>query len=647
MTNSTADSAQKKPRRQGPIRTEAVLPFALLALLTWAYFFFFFDAHLRRALEYGGTRAVGAEVNVGAVESSVWRASLSVRDIQITDAATPARNLVRIGELRWQMLWDALLRGKVVIDEAAIDGIQLGSPRARPGYVVPVAPAEPSAGPGYADTVLDNVQKEFSANVFGDLAALAQGADPGAQLSQITGQLQSQARLAELQAELGQKTTAWEQRIAALPGKDTAAALGERLRRVKRDNFKDVKELQSSVKELEAIRDEFDVQAAAVRDAGAALGSETRAVRTAYAEIDRLVQEDIRALKTRFRIPSLDARSLSNVLFGPELYAKVTDARRYMETARAYMPPKRSAEEKAARELRAPERGAGRNYAFGRPNTYPLFWLKQAQISSRSSSGDYAADLTGQITNVTSDPVIIGKPLVATITGHFPQQGWYDTRTELVIDHTTATPLERLSFTIGRYALTDYALVSSEAAKLGFAKAAGRSEFNAELRGQQVDIRLDNTFSGVEFAVAGSSDTMRKILTSAVAGADQVKVDARVSGSWSDIKWTLRTNLADLLEQGFRRHVQAKIEAAQARVQAQVNERIAAERRKFSDQLAAAEGSVRDRISARQAELDRLRADLDKAKADLEARKKALANEQEQKLKQESGKLLDSLKKKF
>ena len=52
--------AEKKPKKKGPIRFEAVLPFTIIVLVVWAYFFFFFDNHLRAGMEYFGTNANGA-----------------------------------------------------------------------------------------------------------------------------------------------------------------------------------------------------------------------------------------------------------------------------------------------------------------------------------------------------------------------------------------------------------------------------------------------------------------------------------------------------------------------------------------------------------------------------------------------------------
>ncbi|MFX4770388.1 hypothetical protein ABTB41_19930, partial [Acinetobacter baumannii] len=87
-------------------RTGAVVPCLIIIALIWAYFFFFFDTHLRHALEYAGTQGNGAEVNVANVRTSFWNASLEIQGIQVTDGTTPKKNKIQMGEVRWAMLWD-------------------------------------------------------------------------------------------------------------------------------------------------------------------------------------------------------------------------------------------------------------------------------------------------------------------------------------------------------------------------------------------------------------------------------------------------------------------------------------------------------------------------------------------------------------
>ncbi|MCC7441458.1 MAG: TIGR03545 family protein, partial [Bdellovibrionales bacterium] len=127
----------KKPKNKGPIRFEAIVPIALVCLGVGAYFTLLFDWHLRLGIQYGATLANGAEVNVGYLRTSFWNATFKMGEIQVTNPEQPERNRVSVGGIHLDLLWDALLRGKVVIPTAGITNIALNTARSSPGRVLP------------------------------------------------------------------------------------------------------------------------------------------------------------------------------------------------------------------------------------------------------------------------------------------------------------------------------------------------------------------------------------------------------------------------------------------------------------------------------------------------------------------------------
>jgi uncharacterized protein (TIGR03545 family) len=192
MTNT---NPPKTVKVQGPIRWNAVAPFLIICVLIFAYFHFFFDFNVRKAIEWGGYKAMGVEINVAKFETSFFKATLEIKDIEITDAEKPSQNSIEIGDIRWGMSWDALLRAKVLVNETVIENIQFSTPRKSPGKVAP--PEPPAKGPGFAEQeterlkqeALAKTQQEYANNMLGDLAAILGGTDTNAQLGKIEGSL--------------------------------------------------------------------------------------------------------------------------------------------------------------------------------------------------------------------------------------------------------------------------------------------------------------------------------------------------------------------------------------------------------------------------------------------------------------------------
>lgn len=618
---------QEPVKKQGPIRFEAIVPLAIIIGLMVLYFMLFFDAHLRRGIEYGATQANGAEVNIGRLQTSFWDASVVIGLVEMTNPQQPERNRLQLGEMRFSMTWDALLRGKILIQEATVEDVLFDTPRKSPGLVLP--PAPPSAeGESATDKMLASMQQEFSGNVVGDLAAIAAGERPADQLSVVGAELKSGAMLDGMQLALDEKEQLWRKRMADLPKGDDFSALRARLDKVKTGNFKDAQEVQASLQELEAIRKDFDAKVKPLNEAGSALGGDMGALRGSYADLERSVQQDVRDLQSRMKLPTLDVGGLSNSLFGMDVLGKVHQARGYMEQAREYMPAK--SKQPPVRKV-----SKGRDYVFGTPTAYPRFWLRKALLTSKLPDG---SGLAGQILDISTDQAVTGRPTVATLKGDMPQQQIAGIKAELVIDHTTEEAVERLNMEIAQMNVPGRTLVNSPKVTLGFDKAQLGIKMVAELRGSQVDLQWGNRFSGLAFQTQAQSPIVHEMVNASVSGLQEMTLDARVSGTWDKLGWNISTNLADALASGMGRYLQDKMNEAKARIEGLVQERIGERKKALLARQGELEKQLRAGLDERKAQMDRLRADLDK-------RKNTLLDAQKQKLQQGAGKLLDRWRK--
>ncbi|MEK7356534.1 MAG: TIGR03545 family protein, partial [Bdellovibrionota bacterium] len=623
--------------------------------------------HLRAGMEYVGTNANGAEVNVGKIRTSFWKASLAIYDIQITDADQPAKNKIQVGEMRWQMMWDALLRGKVAISDASILEIAIGVPRKRPGRVLPPdPPGTKSAFDKVREDAIAKAQSEFSKNVLGDAASILGGADPAEQLENIQESLKSEAMVKNLQVEFAKKEEAWKTRLANLPQAKDFDDLQKRLKAVKTDGFSNPAEVQTSLQQLDGIYKEADAKIKAVQETKNAIGTDSNGVQASIKELEAMVKQDIKDLENRLKLPKLDVNSLSKSIFGPLFLTKVKQAEFYMAKAREYMPPKKTAEEKAEFAKPKPrEREKGRNYKFGRPNSYPLFWLKHAAISSKYTKGaDWSGNLVGKLIDVTDDPPVLGRPTLATFKGDFPALELIGVDGKVMLDHRTDDAIDRLDVKVASFPVQGQKLIDSDEVVLGFDKAVSSSKFMAELRGKNVKIELNSLFKRPKsdaqatppLAVDPSGGTplpktgflsaqakqpiLNDILTGALNDIPEVTLNANVQGPWNGLAFGIDSNLGDALATAFDKQIQKKIQEARAKVEAMVNEKIAAEREKLMAEFNKVKAQVDAQIKAKQAEVDKFKKQVEKAKDDA-------VNSQKKKLEGEGQKLIDGLKDKF
>lgn len=640
MTTST-DKAAKKPKAKGPIRWEAVIPAAILTALVGAYFTLFFDGHVRRAIEYVGTQVHGAEVNIGRLSTSVFGARLEIDNIQVTDKNKPERNLVQVGQVRFQMSWDALLRAKVVVNEAAILNIQALSKRKTPGYVVP--PPPPSSGPTLLqkaqDQVVSQTQKKFNKNFLGDVAAILGGSDPQEQLKNIQGQLKSDARIKELEKELKEKSAKWQQRIKELPQGQELKAYETRIKALKFDG-KNPAEFAKSLQEAQKIIKEVEQKVKLVEQTTKDVKGETNAYTQAFKDLEKMVNEDIKDLQNRLKLPNVDGKEFSQQLFMQMVEQKLVGVRKYAAMAKHYMPPKRTAEEKEARQderLVPRKRGEGKNFKFPITTGYPLFWLKHAAISSELGQSEFSGNIKGEIKDVTTDPVFIQKPTLILAKGDFPNQGIQGLDAKITLDHTTEKARQEMFVSVAAFPVGEQKLSDSSDVRLALAEATGSSVLNATLVDETITMELRNVFTSPKYDLQAKNKIVQEIIGNILNDISKITLNAKVVGSFADFDLNINSNLGDELAKGFQKQLQAKIDEAKAKLRALIDDRIGAEKAKLKAEMDKVLGGVTKELDSKKAEVDKT---VNEAKSSANAGKNSGGTK---KLEQEGKKLLKGI----
>jgi uncharacterized protein (TIGR03545 family) len=631
---------QPKPKKvPGPLRTEAIVPITIILVATYAYFHFAFDFQLKKAIEWGGTYVHGAEVNVSELKTSFWGGSFLLRGLEVTDKEQPAKNLIKIGEIRFAFLWDALLRAKFVVSDAGIDGIEIYSPRKKAGWVKPPEPPSPKASmlAQIESKVLSQTGTGGKANL-DKVSEMIEGSGGEDVLKNLKADLKSEARIKELEAELKEKEKAWKERIDKLPQKEEFNALVERAKALK-FNTKDPKGFASDLKELSKIKKEADEKIDGFKSMTKDLKADVEKYNAAFKGIDDLVKEDMKMLESQLKLPSLDSDDLSKSIYGSLIGTKLASVQKYMRLAREFMPPPKSAADKANDKLIPPARGSGKTYKFKITKGYPLFWLKSSSISSEPTSEGFAGRLKGSLTNVTSDPAFIGQPAILDVMGDFPKSDIQDARLKLTIDHVKEAR-ESLELTVGHYPLPEQKLIRGDSVSLGFKKAAGSSKLSAMLHEEAVQFQLNNEFKKIDYDLNAKSKTVNEALTSILAGIPVITLNASVGGTWANLDMHLNSNLGSELSAGLKKYVQTKIDEVRAKIQDTIDTKIKPQKEKLKNEFEKIKGQTNSTIQSRSKELESAKNDVQKSGSSGSGK----SNDKKEMLKEKGLKLLKGIK---
>jgi uncharacterized protein (TIGR03545 family) len=654
-------TTEKVKKTKGPIRWNAVIPFSIICILTFIYFHFFFDLNLRKAFEWAGYKTVGAEVNITKLETSFFNASLHIRGIEITDSEKPAQNTIEIGDIRWGMSWDALLRGKILINEAMIENIQFNTVRKSPGKVAPPEPP-PKPGPGMLEQeaerlkeeALAKAQQDYADNMLGDLAAILGGTDAQVQLRKIEGNLASKKKVQEIEVDIKGKQKFWDEKLKTLPQGKDIQALNDRLNKIKTKDFKTPQELQASLQELDAVLKQGDAYYKQVGSSGQELDKDLKKIDADIKELDALIKSDIKALEARLRIPSINTKELTRALFNKYLGKYMAKINHYRGLAEKYVPPKymnkitgKGKPEPVDDDIPIQQhpREKGISYEFGRKNSYPLFWIKKAAISSQAGMSPKSGNLRGQILDITSNQALTGRPTVATINGDFPTEQIKDLLLKLVLDNTKADSLITYQMSVGSYPIAGTDLVNSPDVKIGLKSATGKLNIDGQLKAlREFKMNLNNQFTAANFEISAKDGNIDSILKNTFSGLPVIALNGNASGYLPSISFDVSSNMGSELEKGLRKQVEIKIAEAHKKIDEYINREVGKQRQQIDNQVKQIREQVNKEVKKVQ---DQLNFQKKQAEGKAEQAKKDAENQAKKKLGEQGQKAVDNLKKKF
>jgi uncharacterized protein (TIGR03545 family) len=607
----TDPAPAKKKKAKGPIRVEAIVPVTIVFLLVFAYFHFFFDYHLRKGIEFGATYANGAEVNVGSLKTSFLNASMHVGDIQVTNKEKPKENIVQVGGLSFKTEWGGLLRGKVVISDAAIDNIMVNTVRKHEGRVLPVKKSSESSMESIKGTALKETEKVLDGNIFGDIAAVAGGENYKDKLNDIKGELKSSAFITKMEGELKEKEKLWKERIEKLPKKEEFKAIEDRVKALKVDG-KDPAAAIKAISEIDKIYKEVDTKVKTVKDTKEALSSDINQYKNVYGDVQKFIDEDIKDLEGKMGIPSLDPKDLAMRVFGRQFAGQIQRAEKYMRLAREYMPPPKKKGEKD--EFTPREHEVGKTYIFPTTTFYPQFWLKRAHINSKASEGGFSGNIAGDILNVTNDPKSLGKPAEAKLSGDFPNSNISGVLMHAVIDHTTDIPKESGTIKVASFPLMDVMLSKSSDVTFGFKQATGSSELKAELQEENLKLTFNATFDKIDYIVEAEKAKVKEVLTGISQGLGALTLNGHADGTWTNMSLGLNSNLAERMQAALKAEFDRQLAGVKDKLREEVNKKVAGQKEKLMAQVKGFEDKFGVSLKSQDDAINSLKGKLDEEK---------------------------------
>jgi uncharacterized protein (TIGR03545 family) len=552
------------------MRKSYLLPRLIALVLLWAFFFFAFDPLLKWGLIKGIEKAAGARAEIATLRTSFLHPSLKLTGFALADAKSEFTNLVEFSELSFSAEGAPLLEKKLVVDEAALNGLRFGTARKTSGKL-PFVKEEPSA--------LVEGMKEEAKNFALDRAAdVKASAVKGYKVD--PAELESVKLAKQLEEDYTKDYKNIADRLDAKKYQDRLDELKARYEKAKAagNPLKQAKEYAAIAKDAKQVVEDFkkdkaDVQASLAR------------AKDSFKALDEARRKDVALAMSKMKLPSLDTQSLARMLAGRSIVEKTAAGLKWANLARKYMPS-------SAKGPLSGEAKRGRVVHFPRERAYPSVLIKKLALTGELGAED-PLEYAGTIEGLTTQPQVYGRPTTAVVKG---AKGRRRLDLKAVLDATGPQVRTDSSLVYSGMAVGSMDLGSPSSFMVNIAGATGDLEASLRTAGEELDGKAALRLSGASFkadAAGIKAEPLKRAVQSSFAGLTSAVIGADISGTLKAPKLSVTTDLANALSKAFAGAMGAEVKQAQEEAQKKVDEALKPYRAKL-DGLA----------SAKQAELD-------------------------------------------
>ncbi|MFN5053081.1 MAG: TIGR03545 family protein [Planctomyces sp.] len=519
------------------MRWKWIVPRLLIAFSIWAFIHWGMDPLLRWTAVSALQSVTGARVDIRRVVTTFFPPSIDIQQTAVASARRRGRNLFEFDRMSLQLENRSLSQRRFVISDGRIENLQFDTWRSDDGQLE--KPATPVVEePSWASEKLKELGDEW--------------------LTQLSEQARAQLDPNTLETwRLGSEVyEKWDVRFEDLT--DRARDLEPRVRSLS-EQFKLAKEgstVDQIEKYLEVAR-EADLVLQDARRLQNDLKQMAPEVRTDFESINQARLNDQQMIQQKIALLKPDGRRISQALLGRDVYLRVQEMLTWFELFRSY-------QSELTQQVQPP-RNPGRTWPVLPVSPGPAFHARKLSLSGNMSIDRDLVPWQAVLSDITSDPRLLGKPAVleASAAGPRPLQLKYtvDATTDVLRSELTAELRDPQGF----------ALAAGRRQKARFEAGLSNLTWTAQvaLTGDDMSgfIQLVSDIDGLSFEA--SDDVRPEILEAANEALHDIQsldVVLALTGTLQKPDIVLSTELGDQIASGIQTAVMHQLDRARARL---------------------------------------------------------------------------------
>lgn len=585
---ATNTSTNKPKLRIRLFRRQALISIIGLGVASVCYMKFVFDYHLKTTLEKYATNLNGAQVNIGNLHTNFITRSLDIENVQVAHHVNAMKNIVEIDKITLSFSVEPLLRKKLILYGMTVEGIHHGTQRETSGirqYEPEQAYIPPSLIDRGVSTLYTNIRSELNDNPLRFLGNLATGINVKGKVEGLIDQLQTTQHLKETREQLETAINKWDAKKEVLPSLDQRKALKKKL-----DDLVAMKKNNRSIAytPLQEAMDELEKQKSAISIVDD-LEKDINNIKLSIAYYEPVIDKDIQFLEQKLDIPQLQRGDLTSLVFGTKFMGYLERVSYWIDQSRRKMPTGATFGHSS---MVAQPREPGFLIHYGKNAGNPSFLIDGITLTSQLGADKTLGKVSGNISNFTSDPPILGKPTTMSLNADFPNFGVKGITAELLVDHVGASPKEEFSLKIDSFPLNDWMLSEHPDLKFKVNKAKCSVEFTGNFHEEEVSMQWKMHFDDVNYDVQSRYKQVQEVLQNVLTGINSFDVTGLVTGTFSELKYEASSEFGKQLALGLQREFRHQMTAVEESLRSNIADRTAPAKQALVDRLHENEQTV-------------------------------------------------------
>ncbi|MCJ8321678.1 MAG: TIGR03545 family protein [Colwellia sp.] len=533
-------------------RWQGLVAFSILVALVAVFFYIFAENLIKRGIEKSASWSLGAEVNVEKVTLTYSPLSISIDNVQATDAKNPSKNLLSFSRARVDLEFWQYLFGKIIINDLIIEGLEFNQKRLKQGEVYLVQDQNDEVLVKDRESLLPALGVSFP-----DAKTLL--AD-----SELITVKQAQV-LKQSYLDEGNKLKALKMK---LPNKVKLKSYQKRLKDLAKTKVKNIDDIAQITKQFEQIQKEFEADKKVVEQAKTQLMKSKKIMSEQVKLMKDAPSKDWQNIEKKYQLDQVDAEDFADILFGKQAREHYRTIELIVNKVKPYLDKNKIEQDNEINKA-VKQSSKGQFIYFFEEQPLPSFLVKNSHISMRVPQGDFSVS----IKELNSQHWLRDKPTRVTFSSNNLNKSG-----SFVFDSEFSFTKEQLFSASGTWSLDNFPVENinfRESKKLNLTLMKGLVFGEGQLMIEGNLISNVNNVKLSQMSYQGeASSHLGNILIDTFKSLDDLSIGIKVSGGIDEPDYVITSDLDKVLKNAFTQQISKKLSQFTSTIQTGLNNKL-------------------------------------------------------------------------